>query len=109
MPIRSIRLEKKLHKIWLVNVAEDIVMDRDIEKSLWDMNQGDSMEFTRSKYKNSEVLNYYNLNIIMERGPIKGHWLHKQFDQKELNLFFYAKQFPNIAHGWTLFDEDKNI
>ena len=107
--MRSKRLIKKLHKNWLVEVASQIVMDENIEQELWSMNQGDSKEISSSNYSGSEIMQKFDLSIIIERGQIKGHWLHKEFDAAELNLYFYAKQFPNIAHGWTLFEEDREI
>jgi hypothetical protein len=102
--MRTRRLQKKLHKQWLSEVAREIVMDQTLEPKLWNMEQGESMEFDRSSYCGSEFLNKFDLNITVVRGPIEGHWLYKEYDPCELNLFFYATQFPSLCHGWTLYE-----
>jgi hypothetical protein len=45
------------------------------------------------------------LEYVITRGPLPGHRLYKKFDPEELTLFFTAKDFASICHGWTLFDE----
>jgi len=42
---------------------------------------------------------------VITRGPVPGHWLYKKFDPEELVLFFTAKDFAGICHGWTLFKD----
>ena len=102
--MRTSRLEKKLHKKWLTEVASDIVMDQTLEPKLWSMAQGESMEFDRTSYCGSELLTRFDLNVTVVRGPIEGHWLYREFDPYELNLFFYATPFPSVCHGWTLYE-----
>ena len=105
--MRKRRLVKKLHNIWLIDVASDVVMDRNMENILWGLNQGDTIELNAKSYFNSPALTQYDLEINLVRGPIEGHWLNQKFSSRELSLYFYAAHFPNYAHGWTLFEEDR--
>jgi len=79
-----------------------------MENILWGLNQGDMIELNAKSYLNSPVLTQYDLEINLVRGPIEGHWSNQKFSSQELDLLFYATHFPNIAHCWTLFEEDRN-
>ena len=107
--VRSARLKKKLYSLWLVEIASDIVMDRDVEVSLWGMKQNDQIDFCPETYRKSEALTRYKLRVSVKRGPIEDHWLTQEFNPGELNLYFFTDEFPSISHGWTLYEDDRNI
>ena len=100
---RSRRLEKKLHKNHLIEVATDVVSDEEFEKLLWKLSHGEKLHITYSEYSGSESLKKYGLKFVVERGPIEGHWGNGEFDSSELALMFYSEAFPKVRHGWLLF------
>ena len=104
--MRSRRLNKKLHKLWLVDVARDIVMDKTIEEVLWKLKQGEEINLQASNYHRSAIMKRYSLDIVLVRGPLEGSCFYKEFDPEELTLYFYAKNFPEVLHGWTLFSDE---
>ncbi|MGY2442453.1 MULTISPECIES: hypothetical protein [unclassified Pseudomonas] len=101
---RSLRLQKKLHSLHLLTTAEEVVRDSSLVEKLWALKQGDRFELNRASFR-SWTVQRYRLEFVITRGPVRGHWLHKEFDATELELFFTAKNFDGICHGWILFDE----
>lgn len=101
---RSVRLQKKLHTRHLMETAEEVVLDDSLVGKLWALNQGDRFELNSASLS-SAVVQKYRLEYVITRGPVPGHWLYTKFDPEELILFFTAKDFDGICHGWTLFDE----
>lgn len=101
---RSHRLQKKLHAQHLMATAEAVVLDDGLVEKLWALNQGDGFELN-STCLSSAAIQKYRLEYLVTRGPILGHWLYKKFAPEELTLFFTAKGFDGIRHGWTLFDK----
>lgn len=80
------------------------MLDDYLVEKLWALNRGDRFELNSRSFSFGPVQKY-RLEYVITRGPISGHWLYKEFDPKELTLFFTAKDFAGICHGWTLFDE----
>lgn len=101
---RSVRLQKKLHTRHLMETAEEVILDDSLVGKLWALNQGDRVELNSASFS-SVAVQKYRLEYVITRGPIPGHWLYKKFDPEELELFFMAKDFDDICHGWLLFDE----
>lgn len=101
---RSVRLQKKLHTRHLMETAEEVVLDDSLVEKLWALNQGDRFELNSASFSSGAVQKY-RLEFVITRGPVSGHWLYKKFDPEELVLFFTAKDFDGICHGWILFDE----
>ncbi|MCP6696344.1 hypothetical protein [Pseudomonas donghuensis] len=101
---RSVRLQKKLHTRHLMATAEEVVLDDNLVGKLWALNRGDRFELNSASFSSGSVQKY-RLEYVITRGPVFGHWLYKEFDPGELVLFFTAKDFDGICHGWTLFDE----
>ena len=106
---RKLRLEKKLHKQYLMDVSSDIVMDREIENKLWRLKQGEKIVFNFENYHGSYFLSKYKLQYNVKRGPIDGFWSNQSYEPNELVLFFQSQEFPEICHSWVLYEEDKNI
>ena len=98
---------ESLHKEYLVDVAQDVVSDINYENTLWNLKQGDKIELNSSTYSSSETLIKYDLEVTVLRGPVERYWAYRPFDPEELLLMFYAKNFPDIAHNWSLSLEDK--
>jgi hypothetical protein len=90
--------------MYLIEIAEGVVLDDCLVEKLWALNRGDKFELNSHSFSSGPVQKY-RLEYLITRGPISGHWLNKEFDPKELTLFFTAKNFVGICHGWTLFDE----
>lgn len=101
---RSVRLQKKLHTRHLMETAEKVVLDASLVGQLWALNQGDRFELNSASFSFGAV-EKYRLEYVITRGPVPGHWLYRKFDPEELVLFFMAKDFEGICHGWTLFDD----
>lgn len=101
---RSVRLQKKLHALHLLEAAENVVLDDRLVEKLWALNQGAKLELNATS-AGPGVVQKYRLEYVLTRGPILGHWLYKDFDSSELELFFTAKYFDHICRGWLLFDE----
>ena len=101
---RSVRLQKKLHSRYLIEIAGGVVLDECLVEKLWALNRGDKFEVNSHSFSFGPVQKY-RLEYVITRGPIPEHWLYKEFDPEELTLFFTAKDFVGICHGWTLFDE----
>lgn len=101
---RSVRLQKKLHSKHLIEIAGEVVLDECLVEKLWALNRGDRFELNLLSF-NVGPVQKYRLEYVITRGPIPGHWLYKEIDPEELTLFFTAKDFVGICHGWTLFDE----
>jgi hypothetical protein len=101
---RSIRLQKKLHSKHLIDVAGELVLDDYLVEKLWTLNRGDRFELNSRSFS-FEPVQKYRLEYVITRGPVPGHWLYEEFDSEELMLFFTAKDFVGICHGWTLFAE----
>ncbi|MHB2242746.1 hypothetical protein [Pseudomonas sp. SC3(2021)] len=101
---RSARLQKKLHTRYLMATAEAVVGDDCLVGKLWALNQGDKFELSAASF-HSGAIGKYRLQYVITRGPVPGHWLYKKFDPEELVLFFTAKDFAGICHGWTLFKD----
>ncbi|ETF09835.1 hypothetical protein [Pseudomonas moraviensis] len=101
---RSVRLQQKLHSKYLIEVAGEVVLDDCLVEKLWALNRGDRFELNSRSFGFGPVQKY-RLEYAITRGSIPGHWLYKEFDPKELTLFFTAKDFAGICNGWTLFDE----
>lgn len=101
---RSHRLQKKIHAQHLMATAEAVVLDDGLVEKLWALNQGDRFELN-SACLSSAAIQKYRLEYLVTRGPIPEHWLYKKFDPEELTLFFTAKDFDGICHGWTLLDK----
>jgi len=91
---RSVRLQKKLLSKSLLTVAEDTVTDSEILSKLWNLKQGEST-LLNSQLLKSQPLVKYGLEYNVVRGPIPGHWLHREFDAKELEIFFIAKNITD--------------
>lgn len=101
---RSVRLQKKLHSQHLIEIAGKVVLDDCLVEKLWALNRGDRFELN-SRSCSFGAVQKYHLEYVITRGPLPGHWLHKEFNPEELILFFMAKDLVGICHGWTLFDE----
>jgi hypothetical protein len=101
---RSARLQKKLLSRHLLQVAEDVVTNEGLINFLWGFKQGESFNITVENL-DSEPLSKYKLQYTVTRGPIPEHWLYKAFEPNELELFFTAKDYESISHGWLLFNE----
>ncbi|PWE38794.1 hypothetical protein C9I49_27390 [Pseudomonas prosekii] len=87
-----------------METAEEVVLDDSLVGKLWALNQGDRFELNSASLSPAAVQKY-RLEYVITRGPVPGHWLYTKFDPEELVLFFTAKDFDGICHGWTLFDE----
>ncbi|WP_157015943.1 hypothetical protein [Pseudomonas batumici] len=87
-----------------MDTAEEVVLDDILIGKLWALNQGARFELNSVSFS-SGAIQKYRLEYVITRGPVSGHWLYKKFDPEELVLFFTAKDFDCICHGWTLFDE----
>jgi len=87
-----------------METAEEVVLDDSLVEKLWALNQGDRFELNSASFSSGAVQKY-RLEFVITRGPVSGHWLYKKFDPEELVLFFTAKDFDGICHGWILFDE----
>ena len=98
---RSLRLQNKLHKTYLIDVGMAIVGDNGLVSKLWMLRQGEWLDVNTTTLT-CEPLQKYRLEYVVTRGPIPGHWLHLPFDPAELSLMFTAKHCVNIAHGWWL-------
>lgn len=81
-----------------------MVLDESFVGQLWALNQGEKFELNSASFSSGAVQKY-RLEYVITRGPVSGHWLYTKFDPDELVLFFTAKDFDGICHGWTLFDE----
>jgi len=103
---RSARLQKKLLSNSLLTVAGDTVMNTDTLNRLWSLKQSESI-LLNSKLLNSQPLVRYGLEYNVVRGPIPGHWLHREFDAKELEIFFIAKNHEAICHSWLIFNDEE--
>ncbi|GGJ85202.1 hypothetical protein GCM10009304_09040 [Pseudomonas matsuisoli] len=103
---RSARLHKKLLSNSLLTVAEDTVTDSDTLNRLWSLKQGESILLS-SQILNSQPLLKYRLEYNVVRGPIPGHWLYREFDAKELEIFFIAKNHENICRSWLIFHDEE--
>lgn len=103
---RSARLQKKLLSNFLLTVAEDTVTNTDVLNMLWGLKQGESM-LLNSKVLNSQPLVKYGLEYNVIRGPILGHWLYREYDTKELEIFFMAKNHERICHSWLIFNDEE--
>ncbi|WP_339561640.1 hypothetical protein, partial [Pseudomonas sp. EA_65y_Pfl1_P113] len=79
-------------------------LDDSLVGKLWALNQGERFELNSASLSSAAVQKY-RLEYVITRGPVPGHWLYTKFDPEELVLFFTAKDFDGICHGWTLFDE----
>lgn len=101
---RRVRLQKKLHSKYLIQIAGEVVLDDGLVEKLWGLNRGDRFELNSLSFSFGPVQKY-RLEYVITRGPLPGHRLYKKFDPEELTLFFTAKDFASICHGWTLFDE----
>ena len=101
---RSVRLQKKLHSQHLIEIAGEVVLDECLVENLWALNSGDRFELN-SRSCSFGTVQKYHLEYVITRGPLPGNWLYKEFDPEELTLFFTAKDFVGICHGWTLFDD----
>ncbi len=102
---RSNRLQKKLLSNYLLTVAEDTVTNSDALSKIWDLKQGEGI-LLNSKFLNSEPLLKYGLEYNIVRGPILGHWLHREFTANELEIFFIAKNHETIYHSWLIFGDE---
>jgi hypothetical protein len=87
-----------------METAEEVVLDDSLVGKLWALKQGDKFELNSASFSSGAVQKY-RLEYVITRGPVYGHWLYKKFDPEELELFFTAKDFDGICHGWILFDE----
>jgi len=103
---RSARLQKKLLSNSLLTVAEDTVTNTDALNRLWSLKQGEGI-LLNSKFLNSQPLVKYGLEYNVVRGPIPGHWLYREFDTKELEIFFMAKNHESICHSWLIFNDEE--
>lgn len=101
---RSARLQKKLLSRHIFTVAEDVVANDELVALLWGLEQGERFSIT-SESLESDPLARYGLQYTITRGPMPGHWLHRAFDQNELELLFTANEYEHIGHGWLLFNE----
>lgn len=80
------------------------MLDESFVGQLWALNQGERFELNSASFSSGAVQKY-RLEYVITRSPVSGHWLYTKFDPDELVLFFTAKDFDGICHGWTLFDE----
>lgn len=101
---RSARLQKKLHAQHLIEVATEVVGDDHLVEKLWALNHADTVALNSHTF-GSDAVQRYRLEYVITRGPVPGHWLYTPFDPEELTLFFAAKDFAGICHGWTLFND----
>ncbi|MCS4246248.1 MULTISPECIES: hypothetical protein [unclassified Pseudomonas] len=101
---RSARLLKKLHARHLIEVATEVVGNDPLVEKLWALDPADTVALNSNTFR-SDAVRRYRLEYLITRGPVPGHWLHKPFDPEELTLFFSAKDFAGICHGWTLFND----
>lgn len=102
--VRSIRLQKKLHSKYLIEIVGEVVLDDCLVKKLWALSSGGRFDLNSRSFSFLPVQKY-RLEYVVTRGPVPGHWLYKELNTEELTLFFTVKDFVGICHGWSLFDE----
>ena len=88
---RSVRLQKKLLSKSLLTVAEDTVTDSEILSKLWNLKQGESI-LLNSQLLKSQPLVKYGLEYNVVRGPIPGHWLHRDVRCQRVRDFLHSKK-----------------
>lgn len=98
---RSLRLQNKLHRLYLIDVGIAVLDDDSLVSKLWGLRQGEWLDVNTTTV-NCEFLQKYRLEYVVTRGPISGHWAYRPFDPTELSLMFTAKHCGDIAHGWSL-------
>lgn len=98
---------KDLHEKYITDVAGEVIMDSEYEDKLWNFNQGDKIDLNSRVYNGSQTLLEHDLKITILRGPVKEHWAYTPFKTNELNLMFYATDYPEVVHFWRLFEEDR--
>lgn len=98
---RSIRLQNKLHSLYLIDVSIAVLDDDSLASKLWELHQGEWLDVNTATVT-CEPLQTYRLEYVVTRGPIPGHWAYRPFNPTELSLMFMAKHNGCIAHGWSL-------
>ncbi|MEJ5862275.1 hypothetical protein [Pseudomonas farsensis] len=98
---RSLRMQNKLHSLYLIDVGIALLDDDNLVNKLWTLRQGEWLDLNATTLT-CEPLQKYRLEYMVTRGPIPGHWAYRPFDPTELNLMFTAKHCDDIAHAWTL-------
>ena len=108
--MRTERLKKKLHKLYLIEVAGDVVSNSQWITKIKSAEAGESFEITPDSIPNNcsahEIIKNYDLKYEVLRESPEASWLGPALNADDLLFLFRAKDFPQFSHGWLLCADD---
>ncbi|MEM7283750.1 MAG: hypothetical protein AAF438_19215 [Pseudomonadota bacterium] len=107
---RSKRLDRKLHRKYLADVAGEVVMTKSWLNDLMSAEEGEKFRIEAGSLPQDSfghsVLQRYKLKYTVTRSILALHWTGKAVGKKDLLMEFNAAAYEDIRHDWYLHEED---